>query len=167
MKKLLSVGFGGSRVKSSLKYRGLGIPAIWETAHTGTGHLPTAPASATPPPSSACAARNVGATATTNCFFDDTGQQGRTGVKSTHAATDLTLRHKLHNADNFRGLVPNCAATRMPQYRLAPGCCVVLSAANLACGNENQPVMMRQFSLEEGWNFRRKDAFILAYGAFR
>jgi type VI secretion system secreted protein VgrG len=36
-------------------------------------------------------------------LFDDTDQQGRTGLKSTHAATELTLGHMLHSADNFRG----------------------------------------------------------------
>jgi type VI secretion system secreted protein VgrG len=36
-------------------------------------------------------------------LFDDTDQQGRTGLKSTQAATELTLGHMLHNADNFRG----------------------------------------------------------------
>jgi type VI secretion system secreted protein VgrG len=36
-------------------------------------------------------------------LFDDTDQQGRTGLKSTQAATELTLGHMLHSADNFRG----------------------------------------------------------------
>jgi uncharacterized protein involved in type VI secretion and phage assembly len=36
-------------------------------------------------------------------LFDDTDQQGRTGLKSTQAATELTLGHLLHSADNFRG----------------------------------------------------------------
>jgi uncharacterized protein involved in type VI secretion and phage assembly len=36
-------------------------------------------------------------------LFDDTDQQGRTGLKTTHAATELTLGHMLHSADNFRG----------------------------------------------------------------
>jgi uncharacterized protein involved in type VI secretion and phage assembly len=36
-------------------------------------------------------------------LFDDTDQQGRTGLKTTHAATELTLGHVLHSADNFRG----------------------------------------------------------------
>jgi type VI secretion system secreted protein VgrG len=37
-------------------------------------------------------------------LFDDTDQQGRTGLKSTQATTELTLGHMLHTADNFRGL---------------------------------------------------------------
>jgi type VI secretion system secreted protein VgrG len=36
-------------------------------------------------------------------LFDDTDQQGRSGLKSTQAATELTLGHMLHSADNFRG----------------------------------------------------------------
>jgi type VI secretion system secreted protein VgrG len=36
-------------------------------------------------------------------LFDDTDQQGRTGLKSTQAATELTLGHMVHSADNFRG----------------------------------------------------------------
>lgn len=36
-------------------------------------------------------------------LFDDTDQQGRTGLKSTQAASELTLGHMLHSADNFRG----------------------------------------------------------------
>jgi type VI secretion system secreted protein VgrG len=36
-------------------------------------------------------------------LFDDTDQQGRTGLKSTQAATELTLGHLLHSADNYRG----------------------------------------------------------------
>jgi type VI secretion system secreted protein VgrG len=36
-------------------------------------------------------------------LFDDTDQQGRTGLKSTQATTELTLGHMLHTADNFRG----------------------------------------------------------------
>lgn len=36
-------------------------------------------------------------------LFDDTDQQGRTGLKTTQAATELTLGHMLHSADNFRG----------------------------------------------------------------
>jgi type VI secretion system secreted protein VgrG len=36
-------------------------------------------------------------------LFDDTDQQGRAGLKSTQAATELTLGHMLHSADNFRG----------------------------------------------------------------
>jgi type VI secretion system secreted protein VgrG len=36
-------------------------------------------------------------------LFDDTDQQGRTGLKTTQAASELTLGHVLHNADNFRG----------------------------------------------------------------
>jgi type VI secretion system secreted protein VgrG len=36
-------------------------------------------------------------------LFDDTDQQGRTALKSTQAATELTLGHMLHSADNFRG----------------------------------------------------------------
>jgi type VI secretion system secreted protein VgrG len=36
-------------------------------------------------------------------LFDDTDQQGRTVLKSTQAATELTLGHMLHSADNFRG----------------------------------------------------------------
>ena len=36
-------------------------------------------------------------------LFDDTDQQGRTGLKTTQAASELTLGHMLHSADNFRG----------------------------------------------------------------
>jgi type VI secretion system secreted protein VgrG len=36
-------------------------------------------------------------------LFDDTDQQGRTGLTTTQAATGLTLGHMLHNADNYRG----------------------------------------------------------------
>ena len=36
-------------------------------------------------------------------LFDDTDAQGRVQLKSSHAATELTLGHLLHNADNYRG----------------------------------------------------------------
>jgi uncharacterized protein (DUF2345 family) len=36
-------------------------------------------------------------------LFDDTDAQGRVQLKSTYAATELTLGHLLHNADNYRG----------------------------------------------------------------
>jgi type VI secretion system secreted protein VgrG len=36
-------------------------------------------------------------------LFDDTDQQGPTGLKSTQATTELTLGNMLHSADNFRG----------------------------------------------------------------
>jgi type VI secretion system secreted protein VgrG len=35
--------------------------------------------------------------------FDDTDGQGRVQLKSTHAASELTLGHLIHTADNYRG----------------------------------------------------------------
>ncbi len=36
-------------------------------------------------------------------LFDDTDAQGRVQLRSSHAATELTLGHLIHSADNFRG----------------------------------------------------------------
>ncbi|GAB2844738.1 type VI secretion system Vgr family protein [Pseudoduganella ginsengisoli] len=36
-------------------------------------------------------------------LFDDTDQQGRVQLKTTHAATELNLGHLIHSADNYRG----------------------------------------------------------------
>ncbi|RSZ56181.1 type VI secretion system tip protein VgrG [Massilia atriviolacea] len=36
-------------------------------------------------------------------LFDDTDAQGRVQLKASHAGTELTLGHLIHNADNFRG----------------------------------------------------------------
>lgn len=36
-------------------------------------------------------------------LFDDTDAQGRVQLRSTHAASELTLGHLIHNADNYRG----------------------------------------------------------------
>jgi len=47
--------------------------------------------------------REFGGNGYNQLLFDDTDQQGRTGLKSTQAATELTLGHMLHSADNFRG----------------------------------------------------------------
>lgn len=36
-------------------------------------------------------------------LFDDTNAQGRVQLRSTHAASELTLGHLIHSADNYRG----------------------------------------------------------------
>ncbi|OFA03683.1 heterokaryon incompatibility protein Het-C [Duganella sp. HH101] len=36
-------------------------------------------------------------------MFDDTDAQGRVQLRSTHAASELTLGHLIHSADNYRG----------------------------------------------------------------
>ncbi|OFA04863.1 type VI secretion system Vgr family protein [Duganella sp. HH101] len=36
-------------------------------------------------------------------LFDDTDAQGRVQLRSTHAASELTLGHLIHSADNYRG----------------------------------------------------------------
>jgi type VI secretion system secreted protein VgrG len=36
-------------------------------------------------------------------LFDDTDNQGRTQIKSSHAASELNLGHLIHNAENYRG----------------------------------------------------------------
>jgi uncharacterized protein involved in type VI secretion and phage assembly len=36
-------------------------------------------------------------------LFDDTDAQGRVQLRSTHAASELSLGHLIHSADNYRG----------------------------------------------------------------
>jgi hypothetical protein len=64
--------------------------------------LPTQPDIATQPRSEACAARSLVAPAN-QLLFDDTDNQGRIQLKSSHAASELNLGHLIHAADNYRG----------------------------------------------------------------
>lgn len=43
-------------------------------------------------------------------LFDDTDNQGRIQLKSSHAATELNLGHLIHAADNYRGSFRGCGA---------------------------------------------------------
>ena len=50
-------------------------------------------------------------------LFDDTDEQGRVQLRTTHAATELNLGHLIHSADNFRGsLRGNGAELRTDDY---------------------------------------------------
>ena len=43
-------------------------------------------------------------------LFDDTDQQGRIQLKSSHAASELNLGHLIHGADNYRGSLRGAGA---------------------------------------------------------
>ncbi|EZP37314.1 type VI secretion system Vgr family protein [Janthinobacterium lividum] len=43
-------------------------------------------------------------------LFDDTDSQGRVQLKSSHAASELTLGHLIHGADNYRGSLRGAGA---------------------------------------------------------
>ncbi|MDO8032789.1 type VI secretion system Vgr family protein [Janthinobacterium sp. SUN128] len=43
-------------------------------------------------------------------LFDDTDQQGRIQLKSSHAASELSLGHLIHGADNYRGSLRGAGA---------------------------------------------------------
>ncbi len=47
--------------------------------------------------------KEFGASGYNQLLFDDTDSQGRVQLRSTHAATELTLGHLVHNTDNYRG----------------------------------------------------------------
>ena len=47
--------------------------------------------------------KEFGASGYNQLLFDDTDAQGRVQLRSTHAASELTLGHLIHNADNYRG----------------------------------------------------------------
>ncbi len=47
--------------------------------------------------------KEFGASGYNQLLFDDTDAQGRIQLKSTHAASELSLGHLIHSADNFRG----------------------------------------------------------------
>ena len=65
--------------------------------------------------------KEFGASGYNQLLFDDTDAQGRIHLKSSHAASELSLGHLIHAADNYRGCAvtaPNCAP--MPTVRYAP-----------------------------------------------
>ncbi|MDN2677375.1 type VI secretion system Vgr family protein [Janthinobacterium sp. SUN033] len=47
--------------------------------------------------------KEFGAAGYNQLLFDDTDQQGRIQLKSSHAASELNLGHLIHAADNYRG----------------------------------------------------------------
>lgn len=47
--------------------------------------------------------KEFGASGYNQLLFDDTDSQGRVQLKSTHAASELSLGHLIHCADNYRG----------------------------------------------------------------
>ncbi|MGK5054462.1 type VI secretion system Vgr family protein [Janthinobacterium sp. RB2P8] len=47
--------------------------------------------------------KEFGAAGYNQLLFDDTDQQGRIQLKSSHAASELNLGHLIHTADNYRG----------------------------------------------------------------
>jgi type VI secretion system secreted protein VgrG len=47
--------------------------------------------------------KEFGASGYNQLLFDDTDAQGRVQLRSTHAASELTLGHLIHSADNYRG----------------------------------------------------------------
>ncbi|MGK5056929.1 type VI secretion system Vgr family protein [Janthinobacterium sp. LB2P49] len=47
--------------------------------------------------------KEFGSTGYNQLLFDDTDQQGRIQLKSSHAASELNLGHLIHAADNYRG----------------------------------------------------------------
>jgi type VI secretion system VgrG family protein len=47
--------------------------------------------------------KEFGGTGYNQLVFDDTDAQGRVQLRTTHAATELTLGHLIHAADNYRG----------------------------------------------------------------
>ncbi|MQA21681.1 type VI secretion system Vgr family protein [Rugamonas rivuli] len=47
--------------------------------------------------------KEFGGTGYNQLLFDDTDSQGRVQLRSTHAASELTLGHLIHSADNYRG----------------------------------------------------------------
>ncbi|WP_338682095.1 type VI secretion system Vgr family protein [Janthinobacterium sp. TB1-E2] len=51
-----------------------------------------------------------GAAGYNQLLFDDTDSQGRVQLKSSHAASELTLGHLIHGADNYRGSLRGAGA---------------------------------------------------------
>ncbi|MEF2269927.1 type VI secretion system Vgr family protein [Janthinobacterium sp. LS2A] len=51
-----------------------------------------------------------GAAGYNQLLFDDTDSQGRVQLKSSHAASELTLGHLIHAADNYRGSLRGAGA---------------------------------------------------------
>jgi type VI secretion system VgrG family protein len=47
--------------------------------------------------------KEFGASGYNQLLFDDTDQQGRIQLRSTHAGSELNLGHLIHGADNYRG----------------------------------------------------------------
>jgi type VI secretion system secreted protein VgrG len=47
--------------------------------------------------------KEFGASGYNHLLFDDTDDQGRVQLKSSHAATELTLGHLVHHSGNYRG----------------------------------------------------------------
>ena len=47
--------------------------------------------------------REFGGTGYSQLLFDDTDAQGRVQLRTTHAASELSLGHLIHSADNYRG----------------------------------------------------------------
>jgi type VI secretion system secreted protein VgrG len=105
-------------------------------------------------------------------LFDDTDQQGRTGLKSTQPATELTLGLMLHSADSFRGSFRGLSAElRTDVYGaiLADAGLLLSTLSGKHSLREQEPAVDKAPVLAGGSMGlqERKDALILAYGAFR
>lgn len=66
--------------------------------------------------------KEFGASGYNQLLFDDTDAQGRVQLRSSHAATELTLGHLIHGADNFRGSLRGSGAElRTDSYGVVRG----------------------------------------------